>query len=171
MKKKAAILFTCALMIFSSFALHAQSSGADLDQVELAKQLLGNWEIELGEDTILMVEASPFGKGIEVIWTWEANGIPFNKAKQIIGFTQKYRKVNMFTLYKNGMISRDLGGFVSESKLVMERFSANHSNLYYKYELNFSEPDKMIAKGISKGKSGTWDDAEEKEFIWIRVKD
>lgn len=171
MKKIAAILFTCTLMIMSSFALHAQSSGADLDQVELMKQMLGTWETEMGVDTILVWETIPFGIGFEFIWTWKANGNPYNTAKGFTGFTWKKGKINTYTLYENGMISRDLGKFVSEKKLTMERFNADHSNVYYKYEINFPEPDKIIATGISKGKSGTWDDAETKEFIWIRVKD
>ena len=121
-------------------------------------------------DTTLVWEITPFGNGYETIATWTAKGKPYYNAKGISGYTGKNRLVNMYMLYDNGMISRDLGEFVSEKNLVMERSNAKHTNSYFKWEMNFLSPDKIIAKARSKGKSDTWDDAVDTEFTYNRVK-
>ena len=170
MKKISALFIAGLITLCFSMGINAQSSEKELDQAELMKQLLGTWKVELGVDTTLTWEIIPFGKGYEFTSTWKAKGKSYATAKAISGFTWENQQVNMYWLMENGMISRDLGEFVSEKKLVMERFNAKHTNIMFKWEMDFLTPDKNIVKSISKGNSDTWDDPVVTEFTWIREK-
>ena len=62
--KKRSLTLTCALflMILSNGIL-AQTNPSTLNQVELMKQFLGNWKVELGKDTIQLTEITSFRNG------------------------------------------------------------------------------------------------------------
>ena len=157
MKQFGTLLISGIFAICFSLSAAAQSSGMDLDQVELLKQLAGSWEAEIGEDTTLTWEAIPFGKGYELIIQWKAKGEPYLSAKGIMGFVAGKQKGVMSILYPGGGIERAIGEFVSENQLVMEGFNFDHSKILAKYEINIPTPDTWNAEVKVKGSEGTWD--------------
>lgn len=168
---KKTLYINLLLLIFFSFSLclYSQTGQDALDQTKLMKQQIGTWKAEIGEDTTFHWEIIPCGKGYESKVTWKAKGEPYATAKGIIGFTWENQYVNQFTLWQNGMLSRDLGKFVSEKKLVMERFNYDHTITLAKWELKFETPDKITSKMKWKGVEDNWDNAEVSEWTFIRV--
>ena len=170
MKLFGTLLISSIFAICFSFSATAQSSGMNLDQVELMKQFSGTWKTEVGEDTTFIWEIIPFGKGYEAIGNWKAKGETYSTIKSVFGFADKMKKVNMFHLYQGGIITRALGEFVSENKIVMEFLNFDHSNILAKWESSFSTPDKFKITYNWKGGAETWIDAKVTEYNFIRVK-
>lgn len=150
----------------------AQSPDESLDQAELLKQFAGTWKADFAKDTTIVWKVSPSDNGYESLWKWKANGETYSTVKGIIGFTWKNQKVNMFHLFPNGWIGRDLGGFVSEKKLVMERFTADHSVMNAKMEFKFMAPDKFHQVFKWRGSAEKpWDKANVMEATFTKVKE
>jgi len=171
MKKIIFSIFALPLIaLCCSMNLQAQSSEQDLDQVELMKQFIGTWTAEWGVDTTASWEIIPSDKGYEENIYWKAKGEIYNTAKGIIGFTWEYKKVNMYTLWQDGYISRDLGEFVSDKNIIWERWNADHNHVVATMEVTFQTPDKYTMIFKSRGVEQTWDDADVSEWIWTRVK-
>jgi hypothetical protein len=165
-----------SLLAFSLLSLcfsenfNAQSAEQDLDQVELMKQFTGTWKYEGGVDTTQFWEAIPLNKGYETKWSSQINGETFITAKGLIGFTPEDRNVTWCSLWEDGMTSRDFGKFVSDKKLVMERYDINLENVTASYELSFVTPDEI--KFLYKRKvliEGTWQDGKVTERILTRI--
>ena len=154
-----------------SMTLNAQSSEQDLDQVELMKQFIGKWIAEIDEDTTQTWEAIPLEKGYEVNVTWQAKGETFQTGKGIMGFTWKYQTVNWYHLWPSGYISRDMGKFISDKKMTMDRFTADHKHITASMEVNFISPDKFKVIFTSRvWKEDSWVDDKVTESIYTRVK-
>jgi hypothetical protein len=170
MKLLGTLLISSIFAICFSFSATAQSSGMDLNQVELMKQFSGTWKAKIGEDTTLTWEAIPFGKGYEIIVTWKAKGEPYLSAKGILGLTEGKKKVNFILLYPGGGIESAIGEFVSENKLELKAYNYDHSMILAKYELNFPTSDKWNAIVKVKGSAETWDDARVINYNYSRLK-
>jgi hypothetical protein len=169
-------------LIFSFFALpfialcicvtlHAQSSETELDQVELTKQFIGKWIAETGEDSTQIWEAIPYGNGYEVNVTWQAKGETYSTAKGLLGFASQNKLVNWYHLWPElGIVTEEVGKFVTDKNLVMERFNVDHTWSGARYEINFITPDKWNFTFERRGKKESWDDAVVTESVWTRVK-
>jgi len=168
MRKSINISLCLALAFCLSLNISAQSTVKELDQVELMKQFSGTWKAEIGEDTTLTWEAVPFGKGLEIIVNWKAKGEPYLTAKGILGFTEKFKKVNFILLYPGGGMESAIGEFVSENKIDLEAFNYDHSRILTKYEINFPTADRWNAKIKVKGSAETWDVVI--NYNYVRVK-
>ena len=153
-----------------SMNLHAQSSQQDLDQAELMKQFVGSWIAETGEDSTVIWEVIPFAKGYENNLHWQAKGETYETDKGIIGFNWQNQTVDMCTLWSDGWVTADIGKFVSDKKIMWERFSPGHMHVLASMEFNFITPDKYTMIFKYRGMEQTWDDAEVTEWIFTRVK-
>lgn len=154
-----------------SMSLQAQSSEKDLDQVELFKQFIGTWTGEWREDTTILWEFIPNKKGYEHIIHFQAKGETYQTNKGIIGFTWKYQDVNMYTLWQDGMLSRDMGKFVTDKKITWERFNAAHKYVVASMEMIFQTPDKFKLVFTSRvWKEDKFVDDKVTEAIYTRVK-
>ena len=153
-----------------SMTLNAQSSQQDLDQVELMKQFIGTWTTETGVDSTALWEIIPSDKGYVDNVYWKTKGETYSTGKGIIGFTWEYQTVNMYALSQDGYLSRDMGKFVTDKKMMWERFTADHKQVLASWELNFITPDKFTLIFKYRGMEQTWDDAEVTEYNFTRVK-
>ena len=171
---KKIILSLLVLPLFAlccSMSLNAQSSENDLDQAELMKQAIGKWITETGEDSTYIWEVIPNNKGYVHNSYWQANGETYRTAIGLFGFTWKNRTVINSVLWPSGMITRDVGKFVSDTKMKWERFNDEHNHVIANFEVHFTTPDewKMIFRW--RGMKETWDDAVVTETIYTRVKE
>ena len=164
------IIVSAFLTICLSMSTNAQSSENDLDQAELMKQLEGTWEGEQGKDTILYWDVKPYAKGHTWKFKWVTGDEAFSKATGISGFTWKNKQINAFILWEDGTLSRDLGLFVSEKKLVMERYTADHSRVTAKWELTLVTPDKAEMIYKRKGMAEDWDENNVSKWTFVRLK-
>ena len=115
-------------------------------------------------------EVIPFGKGYEENLYWQAKGETYRTAKGIIGFTWQYQTINLYALWSDGMLMRDMGKFVSDKKMIMERFTSDHKQVLASWEFKLITPDKYTMIFKYRGMEQTWDDAEVTEWIFTRVK-
>ena len=169
MKKISALFIAGLITLCFSISLNAQSSDKDLDQVELMKQFIGEWKADLKNDTVINLGISPLEKGYVHTATWKTKGETVNSSYGVSGFTWKYGKINMFALWSDGMVSRDLGKFITKDKLVLERFSADHKIKFAIWELTFLTPDKIKSVYKWKGGANDWSEATITEFTFQRV--
>jgi len=151
--------------------LNAQSTEQELDQVELMKQFIGKWIAETGEDSTQIWEAIPFGSGYEVNVSWQAKGETYSTVKGLLGFASQKKLLNWYHLYpESGIVVEDVGKFVTDKKLVMERFNVDHTWSPARFEINIITPDKWNFTFEWRGKKESWDDAVVTESVWTRVK-
>ncbi len=151
MKKISALFIAGLITLCFSMNLHAQSSDKPLDQQELMKQFIGTWTAENGVDSTLLWEILPYGNGYDQVLSWQAKGETFRTLKGVIGFTWQHKMVNMCYVWDNGILTQDLGKFVSEKKITLERATSDHATVVATYEMNFITPDKfdMIFKYVN----------------------
>jgi hypothetical protein len=170
MKQFGTLLISIIFTFGFSLSASAQSSGTELDQVELMKQFAGTWKTESGIDTTFIWEFMPMGKGYATTGNWKAKGETYSSIKSVFGFAWQMKKVNAFHLYEGGGLTRALGEFVSENKLEMEFFNYDHSRTMAKWVAVFPSTDKFEITYTWKGGAETWDDAKVYEYSFIRQK-
>ena len=153
-----------------SISVNAQSPETDLDQAELMKQFVGSWIAETGEDSTVIWENIPFAKGYEYILYWQAKEESYETDKGIIGFNWENQTVDMCTLWSDGWVTVDIGKFVSDEKIMWERFAPGHKHVLASMEFNFITPDKYTMIFKNRGMEETWDNATVLEWIWTKVK-
>jgi len=171
MKKISRSLISGLIILCLSSGIYAQSSDQELNQAELIKQLIGKWKVDLKNDTVGYWEVIPSDKGYLINGKWQAIGETYSSVQGIMGFTWKNRQINMYGLWNNGYISRDLGKFITKDKLVLERFNATHTNKSAIWELTIQSPDKLNSIWKVKGAAEDWSDATVAEWIFERVKE
>ena len=125
----------------------------------------------MGKDTTEMWEVLPFEKGYEQFIYYQAKGKTYSTDKGIIGFSSNYQTVSLDFLNPNGVLRRYSGKFISDKKIVFERYDESHTTILALVELDFQTPDKIKEIFKWKGYKETWDEAEVWERILIKIKE
>jgi len=171
MKKTLNIMLSLLIIVSFSLNVSSQSDQKDLDQVKLLKQMLGSWETEIGRDTFVIAEAVPSGKGIIAHIEWKARGETFESMVSIMGFTEDYKTVVFYGLWGNGVVSKDIGRFVSPTKLMMERYYADQYQAKALSEIEFQTPETYTWNFMWRGKEIAWEPLWANNWTWTRVKE
>jgi len=169
MKKTSRLFMAGLITLCFSLSTAAQSSQQDLDQVELMKKLAGTWIAETGKDSITIWEVVAFEKGYITTTHYKAKGQTYSTVKGIMGFNGNYRHLVLCQVWSNGYIGVDVGGFVSDTKLAMERYTPASKHVTMSYEADFITPNKFKAIIKWRGMKDTWDDAKVFEEIYNRT--
>lgn len=159
------ILYTGCFNQTKEQSVIIQSEYDSLNQVELMKQWLGNWKIELSSDTIVMGEGRPYGnKGLEGEYQILANGKVIKEVKMLYGFEKSKDKIIETGLIKEGEMEIFALWFTSPTEYT--RISYN----------DISMPENassyMLGEMISKDTIlETWylDDNPTYSHMWIKV--
>ena len=129
------------------------------------KQFIGKWAAEVGKDSTWLWEITPSNNGYVHAFYLKVKGKTVETMPGIIGFGSEYKTTNMFILYQDGFISRDIGGFVSDNKYIAERFyPQDNKAVLGTWESTLLTPDKFTATWIVKG-------VKMAELIYIKVKE
>ena len=129
------------------------------------KQFSGKWAAEAGKDSTWLWEITPSNKGYVHAFYLNVKGKTVETMPGIIGFGSEYKTTNMFILYQDGFISRDIGGFVSDNKYIAERFYPQDMKTGLgTWECTFLTPDKFTAIWKVEG-------VKMNELIYIRIKE
>lgn len=159
MRKLISIMVCFTLLACLSPKLGAQSAEVELDQVKLINQLIGTWEAKVGGDTIILLTVTPsYGKGLMQKLEWKADDRAFYEAISVIGFSDDFKTIFMTIVWDGGDMTIDIGSFVSEKKLVMERFrqsSPMHAVALEEYD--FSSPNLFEFSHYQRGQNITWE--------------
>jgi len=171
MKRSLNIILSLLFIFSISLSVSSQSNHRTLDQVELIKLMLGTWKAEIGMDTIVIAEAVPSGKGIIAHIEWKAKGKTYSTSETIIGFTEDYKSVVFFGLWESGIVTKDIGRFVSPTKLMLERYNVDHYQAVGISELEFQDPDNYTWTFLVRGNEITWEPLWSNKWTWTKVKE
>jgi hypothetical protein len=159
MRKSISLLVCLSLLSCLSLKLYAQSAEKELDQEKLIKQLIGTWEAKVGGDTTILLTVTPsFGKGLNQKLEWKADGKVYFNGISVIGFSDDFNTIFMTIVWAGGDMTIDIGRFVSDKKLVMERFrqsSPMHAVALEEYD--FSSPNFFAFSHYQRGQNLTWE--------------
>jgi len=90
----------------------------------------------------------------------------------VIGFTIDKETIVHSIIWSNGNTVQEIGRFVAENKLVMERFRPEmpyHAVGLVEYD--FSQPNKFIWRWLGRGVAVTWDPLWKAEITYTKVDD
>jgi hypothetical protein len=155
-------------MLGLSLKLSAQNDEA-LDQVELLKQFIGTWKIEIGQDTVITIEFSQAGEGIFNKQENKAKGKTYSTGYGLMGFSEDKQFIITTDLWPSGFISQDIGKFVSPHKYVFERFPINQKHSWIFVEVEFKS-ESIIWRQKSRRTEMAWPDEWTQEITIEKIK-
>jgi hypothetical protein len=170
MEKTLKILLSLLLFFSFSLCVFSQSSQKDLDQVKLSKQLLGTWEAEFATDSVQHIESKPSGEGQYVLLEWKSNGKTYATGRCLLGFTQKKESVVIYCIWPEGGSTKDLGKFVSETELVLERYLPDRVQPTAISKVEFPTPDTYTWEMHFRGTQTTWEPVGTAKWTFNKVK-
>ncbi len=88
MKKSILLLAVLTLSLLPE-RIYCQNNTQNLNQIELMKQFIGTWKADLGNDTIIKWECTPFGPNIEFVVKNEIRGVEYIQGKTFMGYDLK----------------------------------------------------------------------------------
>ena len=131
-------------LLLGTFKIQAQNPQTKLDQVELMKQLLGNWKGELAKDTIMIMNWTSYGKASEDNYKVVTKDKILYSRKAIYGYDQKYDKIVAAAITDNSP-NIDLMAIWFSSKdtanLVGYQYLANPEKSNFKMQCIFIQSD------------------------------
>jgi hypothetical protein len=170
MKKTLNIMLSLLFLFSISLSVSSQSDQKNLDQAKLAKQFIGNWVSEIGKDSIVFMEAGPSGEGLYMHLEWKAKGKTYATARSVLGFTENYESVVLYSIWQEGIVGKDIGKFVSPKKLVVERFISEGNHSTSLNEIEFPTPDTWTWTSKWRGMETTWEPLQTEKWIFTKVK-
>ncbi len=164
--KKACYCMTVAVFFLVSLnGVHAQTSQANLNQMELIKQFLGTWKCDLDKDTVEMWECNPYGgihtTAVSLMIKGKKSDLYLNNA----GFDKRDGKFKGLLLYPNGDYYTWIGMFTGDKKLSVDILdNLNPEKVLAKFEFVFLTPaSRTMTRFTAEG-------AKVKEYKYNKVK-
>ena len=156
MKKTLNIMLSLLIIVSFSLNVSSQSDQKDLDQVKLLKQFIGSWEADIAPDTVTTIEFIQAGAGIYSIQETKAKGKTYETSVGIMGFSDDKKSIITSDLWHIGIISQDIGKFISDQKLVLERFPNDQKHARVYIEIEFLSPESFIWRAKFRDNGMTW---------------
>ena len=156
MKKKTLTFAVAVFLLIFSNGIMAQTNPSGLNQVELIKQFLGTWKVELGKDTIQLTEITCFRNGaLELYSRYMYKEKIYAEHKYVCGYDKKNDKYVIATII-NDNPSITLSTLCFTSNNTCDRISytyiSNPEQATSKTIYDFKSPDLFIANDIKNGK-------------------
>jgi hypothetical protein len=129
-------------------------SSKGLNQVDLAKQILGSWKCDVAKDTTVFWEQKPFGTGQDIYFKYVTKGKTVLEGKQLCGYDKKMDKIIFAHLIKGMDMELYAVWFISHKKFVIIPFSdiSNPEKASIRWEGEFESPDMYIETTIINNK-------------------
>lgn len=128
-----------------------QSAHTKLNQVELMKKFTGSWKSELGKDTLLITDNTPFGTGMISSSQTTVKGKILDSIKQLYGYDKKIDRFIIAEQIKSSPVIEICNAwFTSETR--GEIFITNPENTPLMYKFEFRTPDSIVQRAILNGK-------------------
>jgi hypothetical protein len=120
-----------------------KESSKELNQIELMKQVIGNWKCNLGKDTIEYLEYKYFGTGLDCYFKFVTKGKTFSEARILWGYDKGTDKLIGTRLAKEGDITLYGGWFTSNNIFKFVNYNDINSpeTASTKYEVIFKSSD------------------------------
>lgn len=171
MKKPISLLLCFSLLSCLSLKLYSQSAENELDQVKLVQQLLGTWQIPIRGDSVMQYTAFPIvGGGYYGKLEYKSGDNVYAVGGFVMGFSPDHKTLEMTVVWPGGNVTHDIGRFVTEKKMVLERFnldSPTHAIGIWEYEI--TSPNTMTGVGYGRGQNITWEHGEGMKFSYTKI--
>jgi hypothetical protein len=138
------IVLLTSLFLYSSELL-SQSNQPKLNQVELFKQFLGSWEMEIAKDTTVLFNFKSYGTGIEGDAKAVSNGVVIGNGKQLWGYDKRIDRF-IISYIKEGLDMELLSTwFISNTKFILIPYNniSNPEKAPWVYNCEFKSQDKF----------------------------
>jgi len=99
MKTLHLIFSALSFLIVIASQANAQTTQPELNQVELIKQLIGNWKSEINKDTVEYMETKSYGTGLECHKKYYYKDKIVMEGKQLYGYDKKNDKFILSGLF------------------------------------------------------------------------
>jgi hypothetical protein len=116
MRKFCLITSILVILLICSRGLDGQIITNNLDQLKLGQAFVGNWQLNIGKDTVEMAEIQRYGKAFVNNVFVVINGKKSFSYIEDFGYSSKESKFKGFMLYQTGGYQTWLGSFISENK-------------------------------------------------------
>ncbi len=148
---------TIAIAVFLLFLLNgvqAQTTSTKPNQVELMKQIIGNWKVELPKDTVYYENIKAFGTGLECYDKTVVKDKMITEEKELYGYDSKLDKYVGADFVKGKDIEIWAIWFTSNTKYEGIHFSdiSNPDKASFKIEGEVKSPDALSQNFIMNGK-------------------
>ena len=159
------VYIIAALLIFFIKGTYAQIQQPNLNQIELLKQFIGTWKVDIAEDTTCFWDVRLFGSGLEGNIKYVTNGKTINEGKQLLGYDKSADKFIDAELIKGKEINIFALWFISKNKCVIHLYRdiSNPEGATFKEELEFKTPDLFLETIKIKNKP-------DKTYAFTRIK-
>lgn len=153
-------------LLLCSNGIQAQTTQTKLDQVELMKQLLGNWQANEGKDTILLFEYKQFGQA------YLANTYHIIKGQKTLswinnfGFDVKEGKFKVYSIFLDGSYQTSISSFITEKEIfsdIVQDFAPETASA--KVHIVFVSSNEYIKSLINKDGKKIW------EYKFVKIKE
>ena len=145
---------TVVILLLFTNGLLAQNAQTKLNQVELMKQLIGSWKVDMGKDTVLFWDAKSFGTGLECYYKTVSKGKTLMEAKQLFGYDKKIDKYVAVNLVKGMDTEIWALWFISNIKYEITYYSdiSSPDKSSFKVDGEFKSPNVYAETFIINGK-------------------
>jgi hypothetical protein len=147
----------CKTLIIISFfflglnGIQAQTTQVQLNQVALIKQFIGKWKCELGKDTILITDNTPFGTGMLTSSGIATKDAIIDSVKQLYGYDKKTDKFIIAELIKSSP-SIEICNFWFTSENAGKIIVTNPDNAPFMFNFEFKTTDMIVQTALVGGK-------------------
>lgn len=137
----------------------------ELNQIELHKQFIGSWKIEVGKDTICLWDVKPYGSGFDCYFKYVTNGKPIMEGKQMWEYDKATDRYTLAEVIKDTELKMYASYFVTNSKCIMTELSdvMHPESARKKWEVEIKSPQSMVQNYLVANKL-------KKSFSYQRVK-
>ena len=148
-------LIVIALLLLSTNTAQAQTTQPKLNQVELFKQIIGNWKVDMAKDTVYYVTYKAFGSGFEGYDRTLAKDKMIGEERELWGYDSKLDKFVGADFVKGKDIEIWVIWFTSNTKFESVHLSdiSNPDKASIRAEGEFKSPDAYSASEFMNGKA------------------
>ena len=135
------------LMVISFHELWAQTTESKLNQVELMKQLLGNWETKFPDGNSMILDFTAFGNAMIGNVKSVTKDTIIHVITEFWGYDDKDDKILVSELFSNTPVMEiDILWFSSKSTIegVLLKDRSNPENAALKYKIEIISPDSFL---------------------------
>jgi hypothetical protein len=155
MKKSILILVIAGFLLIGLSEIQAQTTQPKLNQVELFKQFIGDWQAQWA-DTILYFEAKAFGSGLDGYYNYKIAGKDkiILEGRQLWGYDSRLDKYVVATLETGKDIWLLAFWFTSRNKYLLTSLTdvSNPDKAFFKVEGEINSADSFTETWIMNDK-------------------
>jgi hypothetical protein len=149
--KKLCLTMIAVFFLVCSIGVQAQTTQAQLNQMELMKQFLGTWQANAGKDTIEVWEFKQLGNAYLINTSQVVKGQKTPLYVNNMGFDSKAGKFKGYTLWLNGGYGTWIGSFTAKEKFLGDFVTDfNPETVYLKFQSVSVSPNEWIFTQITK---------------------